>query len=61
MTFLISTNPIVTISGVAPIITTGGTTPSIYIQDSTVDQKGASLLVVAPVRLTYLPLKIISQ
>ena len=41
MTFLVSTNPIVTISGTIPIITTEGVTPAISIQDSTIDQKGA--------------------
>ena len=41
MTFLASTNPVVTISGSDPIISTGGITPTISINDATVDQKGA--------------------
>jgi hypothetical protein len=41
VTFLVSTNPIVTISGSTPIAATEGVTPTISIQDSTINQKGA--------------------
>ena len=41
MTFLTSTNPVVTISGIAPVLATEGVTPVISIQDSTIEQKGA--------------------
>ena len=41
MPFLVSTNPVVTVSGTVPIISTNGPTPVISIQDSTIEQKGA--------------------
>ena len=41
MTFLESTNPVVTISGSVPISSTDGPTPIISIEDATTDQKGA--------------------
>lgn len=41
MTYLTSTNPVVSVSGTVPILSTGGITPIISIQDGTVDQKGA--------------------
>ena len=41
MTFLESTNPVVMVSGSAPILSTGGPTPVISIEDSSIDQKGA--------------------
>lgn len=40
MTFLTSTNPIVTISGVDPVMSTKGPVSTVSIHDSTIDRKG---------------------
>ena len=41
MPFLTSTNLVVIVSGVPPIISTEGITPVISVQDATINQKGA--------------------